>query len=96
MSNKFLRISLVISILMFLSIAVLFNKTLIENKETDKKIKLLEKKIKELEKVCDSLESEVLTSELKLFRLQEAYEIFKHENPTAASQYSDIISDETE
>lgn len=61
----------------------------------DRNEKLKLEKI-QLQKKIDSLEGEIFVSELKLFRLQCAHEIFKEENPQASSQLSDIISDETE
>ncbi len=52
--------------------------------------------ISQLKKRIDSLGSEIFVLEVKLFRHEEAYEIFKEKNPTASSQFGDIISDETE
>jgi len=61
----------------------------------DRNEKLKLEKI-QLQKKIDSLEGEIFVSELKLFRLERAYEIFEEENPQASSQLGDIISDETE
>ena len=86
---KQLSIAFVIVSLSFLwSLAML-------QKHRDKNLQLEKEKVK-LEKQIDSLEGEIFVSELKLFRLECAHEIFKEENPQASSQLSDIISDETE
>ena len=61
----------------------------------DRNEKLKLEKI-QLQKKIDSLEGEIFVSELKLFRLERAHEIFEKENPQASSQLGDIISDETE
>lgn len=50
----------------------------------------------QMKKDLDSVTNELFTSELKLFRHERAYEIFEEKNPSAASQFGDIISDETE
>jgi len=57
---------------------------------------LLDEKIIKLEDKFDSLQSEIFTLEIKLFRHERAYEIFEEKNPEASSQLGDIISDETE
>jgi len=67
-----------------------------EHKKQKEMNKKLQKQIAELEKRADSLENEIFTSEIKLFRFERAIEIFEERNPYATSQLSDIISDETE
>lgn len=52
--------------------------------------------IDSLQHVIDSLHSEILPTQIELGRYQVAYEIFAERNPKAASQYGDIISNETE
>ena len=52
--------------------------------------------IDSLQKRCDSLYYELFPAQIELGRYQIAYEIFLQRNPKAASQYGDIISNETE
>ncbi len=49
-----------------------------------------------LQNLVDSLRSENYPCQIELNRYQIAYEIFMRKNPKAASQYGDIISNETE
>jgi hypothetical protein len=53
-------------------------------------------KIDSLQHLVDSLDMENYPCQIELNRFQVAYEIFMKKNPKAASQYGDIISDETE
>lgn len=53
-------------------------------------------KIDSLQHLVDSLDMENYPCQIELNRFQVAYEIFMKRNPKAASQYGDIISDETE
>ena len=86
---KQLSIAFVIISLSFLwSLAML-------QKHRDKNMELEKENLK-LEKQIDSLKNEIYVYELKLFRHERAIEIFEEKNPTASSQLSDIISDETE
>ena len=52
--------------------------------------------IDSLQNLVDSLHSENYPCQIELNRYQIAYEIFMRKNPKAASQYGDIISNETE
>ncbi len=52
--------------------------------------------IDSLTNLTDSLRSELLVNSIELGRYKVAYEIFAERNPKAASQYGDIISNETE
>ena len=52
--------------------------------------------IDSLQNLVDSLYSENFPCQVELNRYQIAYEIFVKRNPKAASQYGDIISNETE
>lgn len=52
--------------------------------------------IDSLQKRCDSLYWELFPVQVELGRYETAYEIFMERNPKAASQYGDIISQETE
>lgn len=49
-----------------------------------------------LKRLIDSLDMENYPCQIELNRFKIAYEIFSRRNPKAASQYGDIISDETE
>ena len=53
-------------------------------------------RIDSLQHLVDSLDMENYPCQIELNRFQVAYEIFMKRNPKAASQYGDIISDETE
>lgn len=52
--------------------------------------------IDSLRKLLDSVDAENYSSQIELNRYKIAYEIFMKRNPKAASQYRDIISEETE
>jgi hypothetical protein len=54
------------------------------------------KSLDSLKIVSDSLYYELFPIQVELGRFQVAYEIFMERNPKAASQYGDIISQETE
>ena len=53
-------------------------------------------KIDSLQKLSDSLSMELFPKEIELGRYEVAFRIFMERNPKAASQYGDIISNETE
>lgn len=52
--------------------------------------------IDSLQNLVDSLHAENFPCQVELGRYQVAYQIFMERNPKAASQYGDIISEETE
>lgn len=52
--------------------------------------------IDSLQNLADSLYDENFPCQIELSRYQNAYKIFMERNPKAASQYGDIISEETE
>ena len=52
--------------------------------------------IDSLQNLVDSLYSENFPCQVELGRYKVAYQIFMERNPKAASQYGDIISEETE
>lgn len=56
----------------------------------------LQKANHSLRVLSDSLSDENFVSSINLTRYEAAHEIFKERNPKAASQFSDIISHETE
>jgi hypothetical protein len=59
-------------------------------------IEQLNKDVDSLTILSDSLSVELFPSQVELTRYQIAFELFVKRNPKAASQYGDIISQETE
>ena len=59
-------------------------------------VKIYQTKCDSLQRASDSLYDRLFPVEIELHRMQTAYEIFADRNPKAASQYGDIISNETE
>jgi hypothetical protein len=103
MSNKSLRITIVVLSLLLCWVSVMYSNQEQKLKELNPKIEVFEggdisksQTIDSLQKVIDSLHSEVFPCQVELNRYQMAYEIFMERNPKAASQYGDIISEETE
>ena len=86
---KVLTTALIIA-MTFLFIQVYF--TSMSQKETS----VYKAKCDSLQKQVDSLHAENYPCQIELNRYQIAYEIFVERNPKAASQYGDIISNETE
>jgi hypothetical protein len=84
-----LRAGLVFSILTSLWLTVMWNNSIITVKEQKNKIDTLTN-------LSDSLAMENFPIQTELGRYEVALEIFKERNPKAASQFSDIISHETE
>ena len=71
----------------------------IQNSYLEKKTIELEQVKKEMDSiqfVSDSMYAELYPCEIELNRYEIAYQIFLRRNPKAASQYGDIISQETE
>lgn len=60
------------------------------------KINVSQAKCDSLQRSVDSLHAENYPCQIELNRYQVAYEIFAERNPKAASQFGDIISNETE
>lgn len=60
------------------------------------KIMVTQSKCDSIQHVADSLYGELFPTQIELGRYQVAYEIFAERNPKAASQFGDIISNETE
>lgn len=61
-----------------------------------KETQVYKAKCDSIQYVADSLYRELLPTQIELARRDMAYEIFVKRNPEAASQYVDIISNETE
>lgn len=89
MSERTLRTYLVISILINLWLFLLWNKSNMDNN-------ICKTQINSLNQTNDSLNSELFPLQVELGRYEIAHEIFMERNPKAASQFSDIISKETE
>lgn len=103
MSDKSLRITIVVLSLLLCWVSVMYSNQGQKLKELNPKIEVFEsgdiskaQTIDSLQKIIDSLHSEVFPCQVELNRYQMAYEIFMERNPKAASQYGDIISEETE
>jgi len=98
MSDKSLRITIVILGILLCWVTVMYS-----NQKQNTKIEVFNggdiskaQTIDSLQKVVDSLHSEIFPCQVELNRYQVAYELFMERNPKAASQYGDIISNETE
>ena len=96
MSDRTLRISLVIVSLFFIWVTVLFSKKTNEYNKQEIVIQNLKKQVDTLQFQKDSMYWELFPIEVELGRYQIAYEIFMERNPKAAKQYGTIISEETE
>lgn len=96
MSEKTLRTYFVISLLANLWIALMWNKSHMDFEQSQTKVTELTNRVDSLVKKNDSLHSELFPSQVELGRYEVAHEIFMERNPKAASQYRDIISNETE
>ena len=96
MSNKTLKIAIVLLSLFLLFFTILWYKNLLKLQKQVLVNKELTNKVDSLQELTDSLNMELLPVQIELGRYQVAYEIFVERNPKAASQYGDIISQETE
>jgi hypothetical protein len=89
------------SVIVLLILSIIWTTLMWGNSSLDVKYKELQinqltKQVDSLEVLSDSLQVELFPAEVELTRYQIAYEIFSKRNPKAASQFGDIISDETE
>jgi hypothetical protein len=91
-----LKIAFVLSILTSLWLTVMWSNSIVDVKDKELQITQLTKQVDSLEVLSDSLKVELFPVEVELGRYQVAYELFTQRNPKAASQFGDIISDETE
>lgn len=96
MSNTSLRIAFVICFLLLIITFITLNKSNMVLKEKNLELQQVQLQKDSLQKVCDSLYNENYPCQIELSRFQIAYKIFLERNPKAASQYGDIISEETE
>jgi hypothetical protein len=91
--------SMGVVVLLLLSLiwtTVMLSNSVVDLKEKDTQINQLTKQVDSLEVLSDSLKVELFPIEVQLGRYQVAYELFLERNPKAASQFGDIISEETE
>lgn len=96
MTNKTLRILVVIWGLLFCYTGIMWSKSNAEQKKQKVEIQELKIENDSLRIASDSLFSENFPCQVELGRYQVAYEIFMERNPKAARQYGTIISEETE
>lgn len=96
MSNKSLRIVIVIWSLLLIFVSLQLSKEKQSLQPLKNELAKTKKSLDSLKVVSDSLYYELFPIQVELGRYQIAYEIFMERNPKAASQYGDIISEETE
>jgi cell division protein FtsL len=94
--EKKLMTIIVVLLLSIIWITLMWSSSSLEVKDKEFQINQLTKQVDSLEVLSDSLQVELFPAEVELTRYQVAYEIFSKRNPKAASQFGDIISDETE
>ncbi len=94
--EKKLMTIIVVLLLSIIWITLMWSSSSLEVKDKEFQINQLTKQVDSLEVLSDSLKVELFPAEVELTRYQVAYEIFSKRNPKAASQFGDIISDETE
>jgi hypothetical protein len=96
MSNRSLKILIVLLSLSLIWMTMLWSKEKTSLDPLRKELIETRKSLDSLEIVSDSLHVELFPCEVELNRYEIAYKIFLERNPKAASQFGDIISDETE
>jgi hypothetical protein len=96
MSNKSLRIVIVILSLLFIFVSLQLSKEKQSLQPLKNELAKTKKSLDSLQVVTYSLQDSIFPIQVELGRYQIAYEIFMERNPKAASQYGDIISEETE
>ena len=95
-TEKKFRIACVVICLSFLWTLIRLELYREKNQDLKTQVTTLKSNIDSLQIVSDSLYSENFPCQIELGRYQVAYQIFMERNPKAASQYGDIISEETE
>ena len=95
-TEKGFRIAFVVICLSFLWTLLRLELYRSKNQDLTTQVKTLKNNVDSLQKSNDSLYSENFPCQIELGRYQVAHQILMERNPKAASQYSDIISDETE
>jgi len=94
--EKKLMTIIVVLLLSIIWITLMWSSSSLEVKDKKFQINQLTKQVDSLEVLSDSLSVELFPAQVELTRYHVAYEIFLKRNPKAASQFGDIISDETE
>jgi hypothetical protein len=96
MSDKTLRILVVILTLLSIYSTFMLSNASSDLEKQKVEIEQLNKDVDSLTILSDSLSVELFPAQVELSRYQIAFELFVKRNPIAASQYGDIISQETE
>lgn len=96
MSNKSLRISIVLLSLITIWTCIQLSKEKQSIKPLKEELIQTRKSLDSLQRLSDSLSAELFPVNVELGRYQIAYEILMERNPKAAKQYGTIISEETE
>jgi hypothetical protein len=96
MSNKSLRIIIVLLSLTLIWVSIKWTQEKQSLEPIKKELSQTKKSLDSLQIISDSLDNELFPTRVELGRYEIAYEIFMERNPKAASQYGDIISQETE
>lgn len=96
MSNKSLRIVIVIWSLLLIFVSLQLSKEKQSIQPLKNELAKTKKSLDSLQTVTYSLQDSIFPIQVELGRYQIAFEIFMERNPKAASQYGDIISEETE
>ena len=95
-SDKSFRIAFVVICLSFMWTLLRLNLKTSQYQQITNELSILKKQNETLKKTIDILNDELFEKEIELFRRQRAYEIFEGRYPIAASEFNDIITDETE
>lgn len=96
MSNKSLRIVIVLLSLLLIFVTIQLGKEKQSLEPLKSELVKTKKSLDSLQVENYSLQDSIFPIQVELGRYQIAYEIFIQRNPKAASQYGDIISNETE
>lgn len=94
--EKSIRVAFVIISLAFLWSLLRLDNLKYKMNQKEKEFSVIKYQMDSLQNLSDSLSSELFPKEIELGRYEVAFQIFMERNPKAASQYADIISQETE
>ena len=96
MSNTNLKIALVFVTLGCLYSMMMWNSEINQKIKLESEVEKLKVELKKTQEYSDSLYMELFPTQIELGRYEVALDILRERNPKAASQYGDIISEETE
>lgn len=96
MSNTSLRIALVFVFLGCMYTMMMWNSEINQKIKLESEVEKLKVELKKNQEYSDSLSMELFPTQIELGRYKVALDILRERNPKAASQYGDIISEETE